>query len=65
MACLPAVHANVTKRITVSGTLQIDKGTANLHAKFSIGIDDYKIDTGLGGLIIGSKMEVEVSAKCQ
>lgn len=59
-----SIH-NVTRRIIVSGTLQIDKNAVILQANFSININDYKIDTGLGGVIIGSKMNIDVTAKCQ
>ncbi|HYF29545.1 MAG TPA: YceI family protein [Chitinophagaceae bacterium] len=58
-----SIH-NVTKKIVVTGTLQVDKGVIVLQSKFSIDIDDYKIETGLGGMIVGSKMDVEVSARC-
>ncbi|HYE56445.1 MAG TPA: YceI family protein [Chitinophagaceae bacterium] len=56
---------NVTKKITVSGTLRIEGNAVTINAKFPINIDDYNIDTGLGGVIIGNKMNVEVLAKCQ
>lgn len=53
---------NVVKKILVSGTLQVDKSRVNIKAKFTVDIDDYKIDTGLGGVIIGDKMNIEVAA---
>ena len=59
-----SIH-NVTKKVVVNGTLQVEKTAVNIKAKFVIDIDDYKVDTGLGGVIIGSKMLVDVAAKCQ
>jgi polyisoprenoid-binding protein YceI len=56
---------NVTKKILVAGTLRIDKGVVTIRSKFPISISDYKIDTGLGGVLIGSKMNVDVDAKCR
>jgi hypothetical protein len=53
---------NVVKKILVSGTLQVEKNRVNIKARFTIDIDDYKIDTGLGGVIIGDKMNIEVAA---
>jgi len=61
---LMTIH-NVTKKIIVSGTLQVDGSAIVLKSKFTIDTDDYKVDTGLGGVIIGSKMNVEVEGKCQ
>jgi YceI-like domain len=55
---------NVTQKILVTGTLRIDKGVIAIRSKFPVSIGDYKIDTGLGGVIIGSKMNVDVNAKC-
>ncbi len=60
---LMTIH-NVTKKIVVSGTLQVENGALILKSKFPININDYKVDTGLGGMIIGSKMNVEVEGKC-
>lgn len=60
---LLSIH-NVSKKIVVSGTLQVDGNKLILHSKFTIDINDYKVDTGLGGMIIGSKMNIEVNAKC-
>lgn len=59
-----SIH-NITKKVVVNGTLQVEKTAVSIKAKFVIDIDDYKVDTGLGGVIIGSKMEVDVAAKCQ
>lgn len=56
---------NVVKKIVVSGTLKVGNNTAQLQSKFTIDIDDHKIDTGLGGLLIGDKMNIEVSANCR
>jgi polyisoprenoid-binding protein YceI len=62
---LMTIH-NVAKKIVVSGTLQIlDGGAIVLKSKFPIDIDDYKVDTGLGGMIIGSTMNVEVEGRCE
>ena len=60
---LMTIH-NVTKKIVVSGTLQIDNGSLIVRSTFTININDYKVDTGLGGMIIGSKMNVEVEGRC-
>lgn len=59
-----SIH-NVTKKVVVNGTLQVERTAVNIKAKFVIDIDDYKVETGLGGVIIGSKMMVDVAAKCQ
>lgn len=56
---------NITGKITVNGTLIIEKNSVNINAKFSINVSDYNIDTGLGGALIGNQMNIEVSAKCQ
>ena len=56
---------NVTKKVIVAGTLKVDKNIIGLQSKFSINIEDYKIDTGLGSVIIGDKMNIEVVANCQ
>ena len=60
---LMTIH-NVTKKIVVSGTLQVDNGSVIIKSKFIININDYEVDTGLGGMIIGSKMRVEVEGRC-
>ena len=60
---LMTIH-NVTKKIVVSGTLQIDNGSLTVKSKFAVNINDYEVDTGLGGMIIGSKMNVEVEGRC-
>ena len=59
-----SIH-NATKKVVVSGTLQVERAAVSIKAKFIIDIDDHKIDTGLGGIIIGNKMSVDVAAKCQ
>ena len=59
-----SIH-NVTKKVVVNGTLQVERTAVNIKAKFVIDIDDYKVETGLGGVLIGSKMMVDVAAKCQ
>lgn len=56
---------NVTKKMQVSGTLQVDKAGINITSKFTIDIEDYKVDTGLGGVMIGDNMNVEVNARCR
>ncbi|HEY0677473.1 MAG TPA: YceI family protein [Chitinophagaceae bacterium] len=56
---------NVAKKLVVPGTLQIERNFIHLRSRFIIDIEDYKIDTGLGGIIIGDRMEIEVIARCQ
>lgn len=56
---------NVTKRVVAAGILQVERNAIILNSKFAINISDFNIDTGLGGVIIGSKMNVEVRAACQ
>ncbi|HYE55547.1 MAG TPA: YceI family protein, partial [Chitinophagaceae bacterium] len=56
---------NVARQVTVAGSLQVDRSSITLRAKFQLNIEDYKIETGLGGIIIGDRMNVEVVAKCQ
>lgn len=52
---------NVARPVSVNGTLQVENNTAALRAQFIIDVGDYKVDTGLGGVIIGRKMKIEVS----
>ena len=60
---LMTIHG-VTKKVVASGSLQVENDVVIIKSKFTVHINDYKVDTGLGGMIIGNKMNIEVEGRC-
>jgi hypothetical protein len=55
----------VTKPVLANGTVEIKKGKVKADSKFTINMNDYKIDEGIGGSIIGNKIAITVTAQYQ